>query len=122
MVQLGSKNKKHLRSSTQATILGHHTDCGPMGLGQYNCLGEYCDPPTASSVFLIILYMCHSCVRRRRIFCPIDMYGLPGLVLPNSIALHTWVSSCEPIGAGVGGSWLSVISRFWGPSKEKELH
>ena len=25
-----------------------------MGLGQYNSLGEYCDPHTASSVFLIL--------------------------------------------------------------------
>ena len=27
-----------------------------MGLGQYNGLGEYCDPHTASSVFLILIY------------------------------------------------------------------
>ena len=33
----------------------HHTDRGPMGLGQYNSLGEYCGPHTASSVFLILL-------------------------------------------------------------------
>ena len=26
-----------------------------MGLGQYDNLGEYCDPHTASSVFLILL-------------------------------------------------------------------
>ena len=26
-----------------------------MGLGQYNSLGEYCDPHTASSVILILL-------------------------------------------------------------------
>ena len=34
--------------------LGHHTDRGPIGLGQDNSLGEYCGPHTASSVFLII--------------------------------------------------------------------
>ena len=48
------KNKKHLRDSTQAII--HPlaiTDRGPMGLGQYNSLGEYYGPHTASSVFLI---------------------------------------------------------------------
>ena len=28
-----------------------------MGLGQYNRLGEYCDPDTASSVFLILLIL-----------------------------------------------------------------
>ena len=37
--------------------LGHHTDRGPMGLGQYDGLGEYCGPHTASSVFLILLAM-----------------------------------------------------------------
>ena len=35
--------------------LGHHTDCGPTGLGQYNSIGEYCGPRTASSVCLISL-------------------------------------------------------------------
>ena len=56
---LGSKHKKHLRGSTQYnTPLGRHTDRSPMGLGQYNSasLGEYCDPHTASSVFLILVY------------------------------------------------------------------
>ena len=32
-------------------------DRGPMGLGQYNSLGEYYDPHTASSVFLILLFL-----------------------------------------------------------------
>ena len=27
-----------------------------MGLGQYNCLGEYCGPHTVSSVFLILVF------------------------------------------------------------------
>ena len=34
-----------------------------MGLGQYNSLGEYCGPHTASSVFLILVptrSLCHS--------------------------------------------------------------
>ena len=35
------------------TPLGHYTDCGPMGLGQFNSLGEYCGPHTASSVLLM---------------------------------------------------------------------
>ena len=35
--------------------LGYHTDHSPMGLGQYNSLGEYCGPHTASSVFLILI-------------------------------------------------------------------
>ena len=39
----------HLYESTRT--LGYHTDCGPMGLGQYTSLGEYCGPHIASSVF-----------------------------------------------------------------------
>ena len=31
----------------------HHTDRGPTGLCQYDSLGEYCDPHTGSSVFII---------------------------------------------------------------------
>ena len=37
------------------THLGHKNDCGPIGLGQHNSLGESCGPHTASSVFLIFL-------------------------------------------------------------------
>ena len=33
----------------------HHTDGGPKDLGQYDSPGEYCDPHTASSVFLILI-------------------------------------------------------------------
>ena len=51
LLWMGSKNKKHLRGSTHV----HHADHGPMGLGQYNSLGEYCDPHTASSVFLVLV-------------------------------------------------------------------
>ena len=32
------------------TPLGHNTNCRPKDLGQYNSLGVYCDPHTASSV------------------------------------------------------------------------
>ena len=35
--------------------LGHHTDRGPVGLGQYDGLREYCGPHTASSVFLMLV-------------------------------------------------------------------
>ena len=41
------------------TPLGHPTDRGPVGLGQYDSLGEYCGPHTASSVFLIVLFQCN---------------------------------------------------------------
>ena len=34
------------------TPLDHHTDHGPIGPGQYNGIGEYWGPSTASSVFL----------------------------------------------------------------------
>ena len=37
------------------TPFGHYTDSSPMGLGQYNSLGEYCDPYTTFSVFLILI-------------------------------------------------------------------
>ena len=50
--------KKHHRGSIQATIQPLtniiYTDHGPMGLGQYNSLGEYCGLNTASSVSYII--------------------------------------------------------------------
>ena len=36
------------------TPIDHITDRNPMGLGQYDNLEEYCDPHTASSVFLIL--------------------------------------------------------------------
>ena len=47
-----------IRNTSEAVLrsqysLGHQTDSIPMGLGQYNSLGEYCGPHTASSVFLI---------------------------------------------------------------------
>ena len=49
---------KHLRGRTQVTILPLAIILSsPMGLGQYNSLGEYCDPHTASPVFLIIVYI-----------------------------------------------------------------
>ena len=37
------------------TLLAHHTDRSPTGLGQYDDLGEYCGPYTSSSVFLILI-------------------------------------------------------------------
>ena len=52
LVKLGSNIKKHFRPQYP---LGHHTDYGSMGLGQYNSLGKYCGPHTASSVFLILI-------------------------------------------------------------------
>ena len=35
----------------------HHTDRAPMSLGQCDGQGEYCDPHTASDVFLTINYI-----------------------------------------------------------------
>ena len=34
--------------------LAHRIDCGTLNLGQYDILGEYYGPHTASSVFLFI--------------------------------------------------------------------
>ena len=45
--------------SGHITPLGHHTDRGPVGVGQNDSLGEYCDPHTATSVFLILLFYCN---------------------------------------------------------------
>ena len=45
-----------MQYSGHNTPLGHYTDCGPIGLGQYNSLGEYYGPNTASSVFLILIF------------------------------------------------------------------
>ena len=50
------RNTSEAVYSGHKTPLGHHTDRGPMGLGQYNSLGEYCGPHTASSVFLILIF------------------------------------------------------------------
>ena len=53
IVQIRNTSRQY---SGHNTPLGHYTDCSPMGLGQYNGLGEYCSPHTASSVFLILLH------------------------------------------------------------------
>ena len=42
----------------QQYILSHYTECGPIGLGRYISLGEYCGPHTDSSVFLISSLNC----------------------------------------------------------------
>ena len=47
----------HRQYSGHNTPLGHNIDCGPMGLGQYDGLGEYCGLHTASSVFLMLLFL-----------------------------------------------------------------
>ena len=38
------------------TPLGHYTDCGPMGLGQYDSPGEYYYPHTTCEVFLVLVF------------------------------------------------------------------
>ena len=52
---MGSRNKKHLRGSTQATILPLPIilTAALWAFVSINSLGEYCGPDTASSVFLI---------------------------------------------------------------------
>ena len=51
-MQLGSKDKKHLRGSTEAQL---HT----LAIILNNSLARYCGPYTASSVFLILLLPRH---------------------------------------------------------------
>ena len=50
-----------IRNSGHNTPLGHDTDHGPTvtGLGQYEGLGEYCGPHTASSVLLTLIFFCY---------------------------------------------------------------
>ena len=55
----GSKNKKHL-----------HTDSSLVGVGQYNSIGEYCGPHTASSVFLILVWVLVSIITYRGVLWP----------------------------------------------------
>ena len=50
------------------TPLGHYTDHGPMGLGQYNSHVEYCDPQTASSIFLILSIVAVSITKHYWVF------------------------------------------------------
>ena len=47
-----SKETPQRQYSGHNTPLGHHINCSPVGLGQYNSRGEYCGPHTAApSVF-----------------------------------------------------------------------
>ena len=57
IVTLNSANRKntHRRQYPGHTPLCHYTDRGPMDLGQYDNLEEYCGPHNASSVFLILI-------------------------------------------------------------------
>ena len=61
--------------SGHKTPLGHHTDCGPMGLGKYNSLGEYYGPHTASSVFLILIPVASTCMRYQMRFHETLIFG-----------------------------------------------
>ena len=64
-----------MQYSGHNTPLGHYTDRSPMGLGQHDGPGEYCDPHTASSVFLKLIFQ-DACVKSRN--------------QPNSAAEPTW--------------------------------
>ena len=52
---LDYKERNHPVTGLSEITLGHHTDRGPMGLGQYNSLRECCGLSTASEVFLILV-------------------------------------------------------------------
>ena len=70
MVKLGSKNKKHLRGSTRATMLPLATILTAAFIwalvSTIDSLGEYCDPHTASSVCLISLLLCKVALKTHR--------------------------------------------------------
>ena len=50
------KRNTSMQCACHNTPLGHDTDDDPMVIGQYNSVGEYCGPHTASSVFLIFIF------------------------------------------------------------------
>ena len=61
-----TRNTSEALNSVSNAPLGPDTDCGPVGLGWYVSLGEYCGPHTASSLFLmlvskvtLIVYLAH---------------------------------------------------------------
>ena len=71
--------------------LGHNTECGTTGLGQYNSLGEYCGLQTASSVFLILILkneygICISYIRKVSMFSD----QIKRYVKPCQEYLPTW--------------------------------
>ena len=43
-----------------------------MGIGQYNSLREYCGPQTASSVFLILVWLLHCFLLANHFYCKIS--------------------------------------------------
>ena len=69
------------------TPLGHHTDCDPTGLGQYDRLGEYCSPYTASPVLITMIYILHA-------FSLTSETNLDPLLISLSV-VHYQSSSCQ---------------------------
>ena len=59
LVKLGSKNKKDLKNSTQATPIGHCTEHDPMCLGQYNRGVLW---PSYFLYFCILIYNMHKLI------------------------------------------------------------
>ena len=73
---------------------GFWVTLGPVGLGQYNSLGEYCGPNTASSVFLILLS------------------------IMNAVSGGTWAPESE----GAHSIYISKSLHFpWGFSVQRQL-
>ena len=75
-----------------------------MSLGQYNSLGEYCDPHTASSVLLILVLPTGGEGRG-----VLGVGSIPAAILPSSqdrknIALHILPTGSEERGVLVVGS------------------
>ena len=74
---------KNLRGPN--TPLGDYTDRDPMGLSQYNNLGEYCNPRTTSPGFLIIVL-------------PVPPLRIPPFLMSIQVSVCDLVvtSSCDP--------------------------
>ena len=61
-----------------------------MGLGQYNSLGEYSGPHTASSVFLILISPCVINKLKTRHKCTLDKgdFDMNSILGPGTLILH----------------------------------
>ena len=80
-----------------------------MGLGQYNSLGEYCGPHTASSVFLILIPLTDVTSKWPFLFAICSLQGVASSSWKIRTALAMCVISrpCNGLFAGVYLQWFT---------------
>ena len=97
-----------------------------MGLGQYNILGEYCGPHTASSVFLILLLG----VREGKHYpikciCPLKVRTHIILFTRHTLILHHHTATQLPVKTQITIHWFLadtlVTYRLYQPSHSSLL-